>query len=258
MNEFGVYISVKSRVHELDPRVKLTLTAVLSLVVFRVNLRELAAITVLTFITALAARIPLLTFLRTLRPILFFFGVLFLVYLFFTPGNILPGFSIGPLQVTSEGLQLGILQVWKFLLLILFAALLTMTTRAAQLTAGLERIIRPINIVGLSSYDMATMISLALRFLPSLLDEANSMHEAQLARGADLNRHSISDWVRNLTYTAAPLSLSVIRHADQLVDAMEARGYSPGPRTYLYELRFAPIDYLVLCVSLPILIWMAK
>lgn len=254
MYDLGVYVPRQSPVHDLDPRAKILAVLVLSIVVFRVGIPELVIIAIGTFLTALIARTGLTSLVKALRPVWFFFVILFMLYVFFTAGHPLPGFPVGPVTATFEGLIIGILQVSKFMVLILLASLLTMTTSSSELTVGAERLIRPLKILGISSHDTATMISLALRFIPVFLDEANSIREAQLARGAGLSTHGISGRIKFIINLAAPLAISVIRHADQLVDAMEARGYETGYRTYLNELTFSAADYLVVLGSLAVLV----
>lgn len=181
-----------------------------------------------------------------MRPVLPFFFGLFLLYLFFTPGSPLPSFPIGPVQISYEGMYLGIFQVGKFLLLVLAASILTMTTPATEITIGLERLLRPLKYVGLSYHDIAMMVSLALRFIPTLVDEMNGISEAQLARGANFNPRRMSGKIRAISYLATPLSINIFRRCDELVDAMEARGYQRGHRTYLRELVLTSADYCLI------------
>jgi biotin transport system permease protein/energy-coupling factor transport system permease protein len=111
---------------------------------------------------------------------------------------------------------------------------------------GLERLLRPLSLIGISSHDLALMVSLALRFLPTLQEEMNRISEAQLARGADFKRRRLGGKIRSITHLTVPLLVNIFRRCDELVDAMEARGYHRGPRTYLRELALARVDYLVI------------
>jgi biotin transport system permease protein len=198
---------------------------------------------VITIAVAKLARLPLRLWLGTLRPVLPFFFCLFLLYVLLTPGRPLPGFSWGPVQISYEGLSMGIIQVGKFLLLILAAALLTMTTSQTEIIIGLERLLRPLRIIGISSHDVAMMISLALRFMPDLAKEMKNISEAQLARGANFNPRRMNGKIRAISYLAAPLAINLFRRGDELVEAMEARGYQRGHRTYLRELILTGADY---------------
>ncbi|CFX85338.1 ABC/ECF transporter, transmembrane component [Syntrophomonas zehnderi OL-4] len=243
MYNLGQYIPRQSPVHNRDPRVKLIGVVVLGIIILQMNITGLLAVTALFLVISLIARIPVSSLLNSLRPVLPFFFFLFLVYVFFTPGHPLPWFSFGPVKISYEGLQLGIIQISKFLLLVVAASLLTMTTTPSEITMGLERLLRPLRFIGISSYNVALLVSLALRFIPMLLDEMNSIKEAQLARGANVNQRRISGKIKSITNLAVPLSINILRRCDDLVDAMESRGYHPGPRTYLYELALTRTDY---------------
>jgi len=242
MYKLGEYVAWESPVHRRDPRVKIIGVIALSIIILQVNYIGLFVASGMAIAISLMARIPLRSLLSTLRPVLPFFFCLFLMYLFFTPGRPLPGFPIGPVQISCQGLCIGLIQVWKFMLLVAAASILTMTTPQSEITIGLERLLRPIKITGLSSHDIAMMVSLALRFIPTLLDEMNSIREAQLARGANFTPHRIGGRLKAIIHLAAPLSLSIFRRCDELVDAMEARGYHQGARTYLRDLVLTRVD----------------
>lgn len=250
MYKLGQYIFGESPIHSLDPRVKLIAVIALSIITLHVNFVGLLVVTVMALAVSRLARLPLGSVLKTLRPVLPFFFCLFLMYLFFTPGHPLPPFPIGPVRISYEGLILGIIQVWKFLMLVVAASLLTMTTTQSEITMGLERLLRPIRITGISSHDIAMLVSLALRFMPTLLDEVKSVSEAQLARGANFNPHRISGKIRAISYLAVPLAVNIFRRCDELVDAMEARGYQQGTRTYLRELVLSWSDYCLIAAIL--------
>ncbi|AFQ43153.1 energy-coupling factor transporter transmembrane component T family protein [Desulfosporosinus meridiei] len=237
------YAYRESPVHDRDPRVKLIAVIALSIIIFKVNFFGLLVVSMITLVISLLGRLSLRSVLKTVYPVLPFFILLFLMYIFFTPGRPIPPFPIGLLQISYEGLNLGILQIWKFLLLVVAAAILTMTTSQSGITMGLERLLRPVRIVGISSHDIAMLISLALRFMPTLLDEMNSISQAQLSRGANFNPRRLSGKIRAIGYLAIPLAVNVFRRCDELVDAMEARGYQPGHRTYLHELALSRLDY---------------
>lgn len=258
MYKLGQYVYVASPVHSLDPRVKLIAVIALSIIILHVSFVGLVVASVTTLAISLFARLPLGSVQKTLHPVLPFFFCLFVLYIFFTPGRPLPPFPIGPILISYEGLNLGILQVWKFLLLVMAASILTMTTTQSEITMGLERLLRPIRITGISSHDIAMLISLALRFMPTLFDEMNNISQAQLARGANFNPRSLSGKVRAISSLAVPLAVNIFRRCDELVDAMEARGYQQGPRTYLRELVLSRRDYcligLVLILTILVLL----
>jgi biotin transport system permease protein/energy-coupling factor transport system permease protein len=248
MYDLGQYISRKSLIHELDSRVKILAVIAFSIIIFRVGNSALllTAITALLFGLVLLARLSLKSVLHTLKPAVPFFLCLFLLYLLFTPGHPLPLFPLGPLFISYEGLTFGIMQIWKFLLLLVAASLLTMTTTQSELTGGLERLLRPAKILNISSHDIAMLIGLALRFIPTLQSEMRNVRDAQSARGVDFNPRRPIGKIKALTFLTVPLLLNVIRRSDELVDAMEARGYQPGRRSYLYNPALTWSDYIII------------
>jgi biotin transport system permease protein/energy-coupling factor transport system permease protein len=240
------YIPRSSPVHDRDPRVKIIVVVASSIIILHLGAAGLLIATGAALLISQLGQIPLVALLRTLRPVLPFFILLFLLYVFFTPGHTLPLFVFGPVQISYQGLCFGLLQVGKFLLLVLIASILTMTTTPGEITMGLERLLCPIGIIGISSHDIATMVSLALRFLPTLLEEMNRISEAQLARGANISQRHLSGKFRSVINLAIPLLLNIFRRCDELADAMEARGYQMGHRTYLRQLVLTRTDYLVI------------
>lgn len=254
MYKLGQYVYLESPVHKLDPRVKLIAVIALSLIILQVNFLGLSITSSIVLAIALLARLTLRSVLETLRPVLSFFFFLFLLYLFFTPGRPLPPFPFGPIQISYEGLNLGFVQVWKFMMLVVAASILTMTSTQSEITMGLERLLRPLRIIGISSHDLAMLLSLALRFMPTLLEEMNCISQAQLARGANFNPRSVRGKIRAIRYLAVPLAVNVFRRCDELVNAMEARGYQQGQRTYLKELVLSGKDYCFIAGIILILI----
>jgi energy-coupling factor transporter transmembrane protein EcfT len=148
--------------------------------------------------------------------------------------------------VTYEGLGLGAAVTWQFVALVVSAAVLTMTTAPSELVGGFERLLRPFNRLGVPSHDIAIMVSVALRFVPTLLEEVERMKEAQAARGADFAGGGLIRRLRKMATLVIPLILCTFRRADELALAMEGRGYHRGPRTYLRELKFTRADYAAL------------
>jgi biotin transport system permease protein/energy-coupling factor transport system permease protein len=248
MHDFGQYISRESLVHKLDPRVKILAVIAFSIIILRVE----SAVWMLIGITAalaglrMLARLPRKDILQALKPAAPFFVCLFLLYLLFTPGQPLPFFPLGPLLISYEGLMLGIVQIWKFLLLLVAASLLTMTTTQSELVGGLERLLRPLNILRISSHDTAMLIGLALRFIPTLQNEMRNVRDAQLARGADFNPRRWSGKIKAAGLLTLPLLTNIVRHSDDLVDAMEARGYQSGRRSYLYDPALTFMEYAII------------
>lgn len=259
MYNLNQYLLRESPVHSRDPRVKIIAVTAFSIIILQAHATGLLVATALVLAIFQLARIPMSYLLKALRPFLPFFFCLFLLYIFFTPGPPVPPFPLGMIKIGYPGLHLGLLQVWKFLLLVVAASILTMTTAPSEIIIGLQRLLQPLGIIGISSHDIAMMVSLALRFVPTLLDEMDSITKAQLARGANFNPHRMSGKIRAITYLAAPLLANIPRRCDELVDAMEARGYQSGHRTYLHELVFTRVDYLltgaIIVVMIAALVW---
>lgn len=250
MYKLGQYMPGESLVHKRDPRVKLIAVIALSIIILRVSTIGLLLVSIIAIAITRLACLPPASVLRTLRPVLPFFLGLFLLYLFFTPGRPVPPFPIGVLQISYAGLSLGLTQVWKFLLLVVAASLLTMTTSPTEISSGMERLLRPMKMVGISSHDIAMLVSLALRFMPTLQDEIKNIGDAQLARGANFNPRRLDGKIKALGYLSIPLLLNLVRRSDELVDAMEARGYHPGQRSYLYEPILTRVDYVLMAATI--------
>ena len=251
------YYPLDSLVHRLDPRVKIIAVLLASILLLKASLTGLAAAAGVVVFIGWASRTSLTTVLKSMQPVLPFFIGLFILYLFFTPGSPLPYLSFGPVQVTQQGLTMAVTQVGRFLLLVAAASLFTMTTSPIEITAGLERLLRPLKVIGLSSHDLAMMISLAFRFIPEFVIELESIRQAQQARGADLNEGGITGKIRLMTGLASTLASNMLRRSDQLIHAMEARGYHPGQRTYLNHLSLRGGDYCVLAALtvIAVVVW---
>lgn len=242
MNDLGQYLPHSSILHRRDPRIKILALLALSLLILRLNHLGLGLVLLLIGIMAALGRITAGELLKASRPIWLLSLLLFLLYLLFTPGIPLLNLLGDKWYISLEGLSLGILMVGRFWLLVLAASILTMTTSITEITFGLQRLLAPLRIVGISSYNIATMVSLAVRFVPVLQMELNQVREAQAARGADWS--SAKAKLNAIRFTTIPLIMNVIRRSEDLIEAMEARGYRPGPRTYLFEPAFSPGDYL--------------
>jgi biotin transport system permease protein/energy-coupling factor transport system permease protein len=248
MVHMGQYVADDSIIHGLDPRVKIASVVGLSMVVLSGDILAEA------FISAfLIALIPVSGFtlgqvLKTLRPMAFFLGLLFLLHLFFTDGKAIPPFPLWHVTITYDGLSQGVLISWRFALLLLAASLLTMTTSPSELVSGLERILRPLKIIRIPSHDVAIMISIALRFLPTFLQEIGRIKEAQMARGANFKTGTLLQKTKAFRALIMPLIFNTLRRADELATAMEGRAYRRGPRTYMDELHMSRLDYIALLV----------
>jgi len=248
MYKIGQYIPGESIIHRLDPRVKIGFAVVLSILILKGEM--LTAATISAFLVALIpiSRLTPRHIAKALKPMLFFFVFLFLLHLFFTDGTPIPPFPSWRVTVTYEGLFRGLITTWQFILLILSASILTMTTSPTELVSGIERLLRPLKALKIPSHDIAIMISIALRFVPTFLEEIDRIKEAQMARGADFKTGPVIRRAKSAVSLLVPLVLCSFRRADELATAMEARGYRRGSRTYMRELSMARADYVAVVV----------
>ena len=162
--------------------------------------------------------------MKNLRPFSWLIGLTILLHLLLTPGRLLPGFPIAGVAATEEGLQQGLFFGCRLGLLIVTATLLTLTTSPIELTDALERVLRPLKRVGLPAHELAMMMVIALRFIPTLMEEADRLRKAQLARGATFSGGVVRK-LKSLVPLLVPLFVSAFRKADQLAMAMESRCY---------------------------------
>lgn len=258
----GQYIPGDGVIHRLDPRVKLLWVMVLSILIFQVHLMGGLLITLLITVIGPVAGISLRRFLSALKPLFILVGLLFLLHAFFSDGPILFALPALSIKLTSTGLYRGGLVAWQFLCMVTAGLFLTLTTPPSVLVMGLERLFKPLKRIGIPAEALAMMVSLALRFLPTLLMEFALIRDAQLARGADYRTGSLKQRLRAVSALTLPLILGTFRRADALVEAMEARGYRPGPRTGLRTLQFTTEDagaflllgFLVAILEVPLLL----
>jgi energy-coupling factor transporter transmembrane protein EcfT len=247
MYNLGQYLPTDSPIHRLDPRIKILSVVALSVMILRTHGFEPALISLFLAAAAFVGRMKPRHVIDALRPLAFFLCILFFLHLFFTAGRPLLKFPPG-ITVTFEGLHRGLLTTWQFVALVTGASILTLTTSPSRLISGLERLLRPFSCLGIPSHDIAVMISLALRFVPTLLEESERVRKAQLARGIDFKKGNIIKRFKTVSSLIVPLALGSLRRAEELARAMEGRGYERGPRTYLRELRLAPSDYTAFAV----------
>ncbi len=247
----GQYWPGNSFVHRLDPRIKIVAVLILVITLLLTDRwpgNALLAIFALMVISL--ARIPGRSLYRGLRPLRWFILLTFFLHLFFTPGVALA--LPGPLKmITREGLDNGLLMGFRFLLLIVITALLTLTTSPIKFTVGLERLLRPLRRVGLPVSEMALMMSIALRFIPTMTEEADQIMKAQEARGAVFKSGELKNRLRALLALVIPLLIGSFQRAEELAVAMEARGFhGVEGRSSMQELRAGPLEHLAWIVAL--------
>jgi energy-coupling factor transport system permease protein len=246
----GQYVPLDSSIHRLDPRTKILATVFLLAVLFVV--REFAGLAVLTaFLAAVAllARIAPGYLLRGIRPLLWLLVFAVGLQVFFGEPGGHPVVRWGPVIVTRENLSQAAFYGWRLILLVLSTTLMTLVTSPMAFTDGLERLLRPFQRVGVPAHDLAMMMTIALRFIPTLLEEAEKIMKAQMARGAEFTRGSLAARARALVPLLVPLFVSAFRRADALAVAMEARCYRGGEhRTRMHALQLHVQDGVALVV----------
>ena len=240
----GQYYPAESVIHKLDPRVKLfgTLIYVISLFCMKGIVGFLMA-TLFMAGVILLSRVPFKFIVKGLKPILILMFITALFNLFLTPGEVL--LSVWVLEITKEGLSNAVWMTIRLIYLILGTSIMTLTTTPNQLTDGLEKSLRPLNKIGIPVHAIAMMMSIALRFIPILIEETDKIMKAQMARGADFENGNMLKRVKNMIPLLVPLFVSAFRRADDLAMAMEARCYNGGSgRTKMKPLQYVKRDYL--------------
>ncbi len=246
----GQYYGSESFLHRLDPRVKIIATLVFIVALFIVN----NFIGFVVCAAALAAavktsKVPISFIMRGLKPILLIIIFTFCLNIFMIDGRII--WQLGFLKITVEGLLTAVFMGIRLVLLIIGSSLLTLTTKPISLTDGIERLLGPLSKIGVPTHEIAMMMSIALRFIPTLLEETDKIMKAQQARGADFESGNILERAKSLIPILVPLFVSAFRIAQDLAMAMEARCYRGGKgRTRMHEMRFHKRDYFALLLLL--------
>lgn len=248
----GQYLPKESPVHRLDPRTKIAAVTILTVAIFVV--RDFGGYSLLTLFllgVVLTSQIPVGYLLRGLRPVLFLLLLTVVLNMFFSGiqgGTVL--FHLGPLVTTREAVVRALFIGYRLVALVLVTSLLTFTTSPVELTDGIERILRPFRRLGVPAHELAMMMTIALRFIPTLMEETEKIMKAQMARGAEFDQGSLMRRARALVPVLVPLFVSAFRRADELALAMEARCYRGGDqRTRMKVLRFSPRDAVALAIT---------
>jgi energy-coupling factor transport system permease protein len=240
----GQYYPASSPVHAMDPRAKIVISVLFMIVLFVGN--NFYAFAIMGAFAGLAiavSKVPVKLLIRGLRPILFIMIFTMVLHLFLTPGPAM--FKVGPFTATWAGLVQGLFIGVRLVILIMFTSLLTLTTSPIELTDGLEDLLKPFARLGVPAHELAMMMTIALRFIPTLLEEAERIMKAQMARGADFESGNMVKRAKSLVPLLVPLFVSAFRRADDLAMAMEARCYRGGEgRTRMRQLRMAVRDFV--------------
>lgn len=247
----GQYYPVNSRLHHLDPRVKImcTLLYLISLFLFQ-NISGYLIATLFLGIVIWISRVPFKFIVKGLRPVIMLLMITVLFNLFLTrTGTVI--FSWWILKVTDEGIRTAALMTVRLIYLILGSSIMTFTTTPNALTDGIEKLLWPLRKIKFPVHEIAMMMSIALRFIPILLEETDKIMKAQLARGADLESGNMIQKAKAMIPILVPLFVSAFRRANDLAMAMEARCYRGGDgRTKMKPLVYGRKDYIAYAVAI--------
>lgn len=247
----GQYYKADSIIHKLDPRVKLAATVLFIITLFFSNTPTAYIIaTIYLAVIIKLSKVPFRYMIKGLKAVIVLIVFTALFNLFFTPGlDVLVEF--GSIRITIAGLKKTIYVVIRLIYLILGSSIMTYTTTPNQLTDGIEKAFKPLNKLSIPVHEFALMMSLALRFIPILMDETDKIMKAQSARGADFEHGNIITKAKNVIAIIIPLLVSATKRASDLALAMDARCYHGGNgRTKMKPLKYDKRDYMAYAVAL--------
>lgn len=241
----GQYYPGNSFIHRLDPRTKILVTLLFIIAIFLAKSAVgYCTVAALTLFVILISGLPVMMVLKSLKPLMVIIVLTVGIHMFFGPGEVIL-FKWKFISITEEGMQMGVKMGVRLILLLLFSSVLTFTTSPIVLTDGIESLLRPFKKLGVPAHELAMMMTIALRFIPTLLGETDRIMKAQTARGARLTEGNILQKAKNMIPILVPLFISAFRRADDLAIAMEARCYRGGEgRTRLHQLSYGSRDYV--------------
>ena len=245
----GQYYPGESPIHKLDARVKIICALVYLVSLFLVkSFSAFALCIVFLAVVIIISRIPFKFISKGLKPIIFLIILTMVInLLFITTGEVL--FEVWKIKVTKDGIYRAAFMGLRLILLIFGSSLLTLTTKPIELTDGLEKLLSPLAKIGLPAHELAMMMTIALRFIPTLLDETDKIMKAQTARGADFENGSLREKARALIPLLIPLFVSAFRIAGDLAMAMEARCYHGGAgRTRMHQMKLGKGDAVAIVI----------
>lgn len=244
---FGRYIPGDSWIHKLDPRAKLMGSMYFIGIIFLANNWQTYLLLFLfTMFVIQLSKIKLSFFINGVKPLIWLILFTVILQVLFTGGGTVY-FSLGPIVVSQEGLLNGVFIFCRFVLIIFMSTLLTLTTMPLSLTDAIEYLLRPLVVLKVPVYEIALMLSIALRFVPTLMDETEKIMNAQRARGVDFGEGNVFQQMKAIVPLLIPLFVSSFNRAEELATAMEARGYQGGEgRTKYRQLKWASRDNLVI------------
>ncbi len=244
---FGQYYPADSVIHRMDPRCKILLTIIYMVAIFLVK-SYLGYVTTMLLLlsTVFISKVPLKVVIKSIKAVLFLLiFTLIINLLFYKQGTVLV--SWWKITITWQGIDYAVKMLFRLTLLVMGASMLTFTTTATELTDGIESLLYPLKFIKVPVHDIAIIMSIALRFIPTLVEETQKIMNAQKARGAQIDTGGFFTRVKAMLPILIPLFVSAFRRADELADALDARCYNASDkRTKMKVLRFRLADYMSL------------
>ena len=241
---FGQYYPSASVLHKLDPRIKIILTLLLVIGIFVCNtaISLLLALVFCVFLIVVS-KIPLITYLKNIKPLIPIILLTFILNIIYVPGEQVL-FHVWKLSITAEALQTAVYIAIRIVLLVIFTSFLTYSTTPTALTGAIESLLGWLKVLKVDVHSIAMMMTIALRFIPTLIDEINKIINAQKARGADFDSGNVIKKLKAMVPILIPLFISSFRRAYELANAMECRCYHGGDgRTKMKTLKAGKRDY---------------
>lgn len=257
MNNFalGKYMPLDSIIHRMDPRAKIGAMLLLMVAIFiPAGYIGYAIIAVLIITAVFLSKLRLNFIWRSVKPMMFMLLFLWIInVLVLRTGYVM--FTVFGFKVYSDAIFQTLFIIIRLLLMIIVTTILTATTKPLELTLGIEDLLTPFKVIHVPAHEIAMMISIALRFIPTLIEETNRIIKAQTSRGVDLDEGTLKEKLMAILALIVPLFVSAFQRAEELANAMEARGYIPNrPRTRYKQLEMTFKDYVLLLLSTLILI----
>lgn len=252
----GQYYPGDSPFHRSDPRIKIVMALVLMVFVFIFdNIPVLGMALVFSIFSVYASKIPLSYAFKGLKPVMIIILFTVVLNVFFSEGT--PLYTIGKITVTYEGVIRAVKMALRITVLITSSSLVTLTTTPIMLTDGIEKLLNPLKKIKVPVHEIAMMMSIALRFIPVLMEETQKIIKAQSARGADFDTGNIFQKAKSFIPVLVPLFVSAFRRADDLATAMESRCYRGGEnRTRMKELHMTKVDFKISSAFIAFLVLM--
>ena len=246
----GNYLQLESIIHHMDPRAKIGAMLIMMIAIFiPAGYAGYGVIAAAVIGTALLARLKLSFLWRAMKPMLFMLTFLLIINLLvIRDGDVL--FTIFGFSVYTGAIAQTLYIVIRLALMIMITTILTATTKPLELTLGIEDLLKPFQVIHVPAHEIAMMISIALRFIPTLIEETQRIMKAQASRGVDMEEGSLMEKVKAILSLIVPLFVSAFQRAEDLAYAMEARGYIPNRmRTRYKQLKMEGRDYVLLIAS---------